>query len=192
MEVEVEVGYQQTMQNDSTDSESGRKSTNLLNTPIGSHVSLETTTFTMNNVPVAQHRKIPAYKEVYIDVDVGKKSDRPEWGHVRYQSVYKPTEAFEMTVQWVQSTGAIVTELVTTEKLLNIIIMSLMHHGYFQVQGWSRKAQQCNLQLVPVPCDPYALPYSSESDSLRGPIFIPLNVECLMDSRSYLFEGVFC
>lgn len=37
------------------------------------------------------------YKDVYVDVDVSKKSDRQEWGHVRYQSVYKPDEAFEVT-----------------------------------------------------------------------------------------------
>lgn len=72
------------------------------------------------------------YKVVYVDVDVGKKSDRQEWGHVKYQSVYKPDEAFEVTLQWMQSTGAIVADL---------------------VQGWSRKAQQCNLQLVPIPND---------------------------------------
>ena len=110
MEVEVEAGY--TTQNDSFDLESGRKPVNVSSTPVGSHVSSDTTVLTVNDVQVAKHRKIPPYKEVYIDVDVGKKSDRPEWGHVRYQSVYKPTEAFEMTIQWVQSTGAIVTELV--------------------------------------------------------------------------------
>lgn len=69
------------------------------------------------------------FKDVYVDVDVSKKSDRQEWGHVRYQSMFKPEEAFEITVQWIQATGSIITDL---------------------VQSWSRKAQQCNLQLVPV------------------------------------------
>ncbi|CAL8081295.1 unnamed protein product [Orchesella dallaii] len=94
------------------------------------------------------------YKTVYVDVDVGKKSDRQEWGHVKYQSVYKPDEAFKVTLQWMQSTGAIVAEL---------------------VQGWSRKAQQCNLQLVPIPNDLF-----DNSDSLRAPIFIPLNISALL------------
>ncbi|ODM94660.1 DEP domain-containing protein 5 [Orchesella cincta] len=93
------------------------------------------------------------YKTVYVDVDVAKKSDRQEWGHVKYQSVYKPDEAFKLTLQWMQSTGAIVADL---------------------VQGWSRKAQQCNLQLVPIPNDLF-----DNSDSLRAPIFIPLNIAAL-------------
>lgn len=43
-----------------------------------------------------------------------------------------------------------------------------------QVQAWSRKAQQCNLQLVPVPTDPFALPNYS-SDPLRGPIKLTID-----------------
>jgi hypothetical protein len=58
-------------------------------------------------------KKSPVYKEVYLDVDVGKKSDRQEWGHVRYQSTYRPDEAFEMVIQWIQATGSIITELVS-------------------------------------------------------------------------------
>jgi len=50
-----------------------------------------------------------------------------------------------------------------------------------QVQGWSRRAQQCNMQLIPVPGDPFALPYSSNSDPLRGPIFIPLAIDSIVD-----------
>lgn len=52
------------------------------------------------------------YKVVYVDVDVSNKSDRQEWGHVKYQSVYKPDEAFEITLQWMQSTGSMVADLV--------------------------------------------------------------------------------
>lgn len=51
-------------------------------------------------------------KVVYVDVDVGKKSDRQEWGHVKYQSIYKPDEAFELSLQWMQASGAIVADLV--------------------------------------------------------------------------------
>lgn len=58
-----------------------------------------------------------------------------------------------------------------------------------QVFGWARKAQTCGLQMVPVPADPFALPYSLKSDPLRGPVFVPLETECLMGSKSYLFEG---
>lgn len=43
--------------------------------------------------------------------------------------------------------------------------------------------------MIPIPHDPLALPYSNKSDPLRGPIFIPLNVEPLMKNKSHLFEG---
>jgi DEPDC5 protein C-terminal region len=45
--------------------------------------------------------------------------------------------------------------------------------------------------MVPVPADPFALPYTEKSDPLRGPIFIPLDTEKLMENRSHLFEGTF-
>lgn len=59
-----------------------------------------------------------------------------------------------------------------------------------QIYNWSRKAQQCGYQLVPIPCDPLAEPFSQfeKSDPLRGPIFIPLNIDCLQQSRTSLFE----
>ena len=60
----------------------------------------------------ADEKKSPLYKEIYLDVDVGKKSDRQEWGHVKYQSTYRPEEAFEIVSQWIQATGSIITELV--------------------------------------------------------------------------------
>lgn len=43
--------------------------------------------------------------------------------------------------------------------------------------------------MVPIPADPFALPFTLKSDPLRGPIFIPLDTEVLMGERSYLFEG---
>uniref|UniRef100_A0A0K8SZ43 DEPDC5 C-terminal domain-containing protein n=1 Tax=Lygus hesperus TaxID=30085 RepID=A0A0K8SZ43_LYGHE len=42
--------------------------------------------------------------------------------------------------------------------------------------------------MVPIPADPFALPCSLKSDPLRGPVFVPVDVESLMGHRSYLFE----
>ncbi|KFM77253.1 DEP domain-containing protein 5, partial [Stegodyphus mimosarum] len=50
------------------------------------------------------------------------------------------------------------------------------------VQSWARKSNMYSLQLVPIPSDPFALPFSDDSDPLRGPIFIPLDLSCLMDT----------
>ncbi|XP_063239930.1 GATOR complex protein Iml1 isoform X2 [Bacillus rossius redtenbacheri] len=110
----------------------------------------------------------PLYKHSHLETDVNNRSDRIEWGHARYQTLYKPGRAYELVVQWVASSGAIVADL---------------------IMGWARKAQTCGLQVVPIPADPLALPFTHKSDPLRGPIFVPLDTECLMGTRSYLFES---
>ncbi|XP_063975968.1 GATOR complex protein Iml1 isoform X1 [Diachasmimorpha longicaudata] len=109
----------------------------------------------------------PACKHTHLDIDLNNKSDRIEWGHLRYQSIFRADHAYEIVVQWVASSGSIVGDLVLL---------------------WQRKAQMCGIQLVPIPSDLLALPFTHKSDPLRGPIFIPLNTECLMANRRYLFE----
>ncbi|XP_014258974.1 GATOR complex protein DEPDC5 isoform X2 [Cimex lectularius] len=113
------------------------------------------------------NQKGPMYKESHLEIDVQNKSDRVEWGHLKYQAAYRPDMAYEMVVQWAAASGPIVADLVF---------------------GWARKAQSCGLQMVPIPADPFALPYSKKSDPLRGPIFIALDTESLMGTKSYLFE----
>ncbi|CAG0888714.1 unnamed protein product [Darwinula stevensoni] len=109
-----------------------------------------------------------SFKEVDLEVDVNGKSDRIEWAHARYQRHYNPAVAYELMVYWVTATGPLIAELVL---------------------GWARKAGQSGFNMVPVPSDPFALPFSWKSDPLRGPIYVPLNTECLMGDQSYLFEG---
>ena len=52
------------------------------------------------------------YKQTHLEVDVNNKSDRIEWGHARYQSVYNVDEAFELVIEWVAASGPIVSDLV--------------------------------------------------------------------------------
>lgn len=92
-----------------------------------------------------------------MEIDVNGKSDRVEWGHCRYQSVFSPDRAYELVIEWEAASGPIVADLVS---------------------GWARKAQAYGLQMIPLPGDPLAL---HKSDPLRGPVFIPLNTECLLD-----------
>ena len=61
---------------------------------------------------------------------------------------------------------------------------------FLQVAHWGRKAATCGFHFLPVPKDPFALPFSPNSDPLRGPIFVPLNVNCLMTKGKELFEGL--
>ena len=41
---------------------------------------------------------------------------------------------------------------------------------------------------MPIPADPLAEPFVDKSDPLRGPILIPLDIECLKQHRINLFD----
>ncbi|XP_055914582.1 GATOR complex protein Iml1 isoform X2 [Eupeodes corollae] len=125
----------------------------------------------LRNTPPPQtwcniQRQRNIYKHSHLEIDVNNKSDRMEWGHVKYHSVMQPGHAFEMVVEWVTASGPIVYDL---------------------IYGWQRKAQQCGFQLMPVPADPLAEPFTEKSDPLRGPMFIPLNT-CFLGNDEALFE----
>ena len=78
------------------------------------------------------------YKQSHLEIDLSSKSDRVEWGHARFNRTMTPGSAFEITVQWITASGPIVYDL---------------------IYGWSRKAQQCGYQLIPIPADPLAEPF---------------------------------
>ncbi|XP_074643885.1 GATOR1 complex protein DEPDC5-like [Tubulanus polymorphus] len=106
-------------------------------------------------------------KEVNVDVDPAGKSDRDEWAVAQYHSHYSPDGPFSLEVQWIVATGAILGEL---------------------VYSWVRKASSCGFHFIPVPLDQFALPYTQNSDPLRGPVFIPLNTCCLMENTDLLVD----
>ncbi|XP_023160418.2 GATOR complex protein Iml1 isoform X6 [Drosophila hydei] len=106
-------------------------------------------------------------RKSHLEIDVNQKSDRMEWGHVKHHTVMQPGFAFELVVEWVTSSGPIVSDLIA---------------------GWMRKAIQCGYQLVSVPADPMAEPFTEKSDPLRGPIFIPLCVNFLPEGRCLFDE----
>ncbi|XP_060856853.1 GATOR complex protein Iml1 isoform X2 [Metopolophium dirhodum] len=113
-------------------------------------------------------REVPWYKEAHLEMDVNSKSDRVEWGHARYQSLYRCDQAYEIIARWVAASGSVVADL---------------------VYNWARKAQTGGFQLIPLPADPFALPYTLKSDPLRGPVFVPLNLECLLtEEHNCLFH----
>lgn len=68
--------------------------------------------------------------------------------------------------------------------------MNLLENFVCKIFIWQRKAQMCGIQMVPIPSDLLALPFTLKSDPLRGPIFIPLDTECLMGNKTFLFEGL--
>lgn len=107
------------------------------------------------------------YKQTHLEIDPQQKSDRIEYGHIRYHSTMTPGYAFELVVQWLTASGPIVYDL---------------------IYGWCRKAQQCGFQLVPIPADLLAEPFTDKSDPLRGPIFINLSISCLEKDGNVLFS----
>lgn len=100
------------------------------------------------------------HKYTNVEVDPAKKSDRREFAIARYHAYYSPVCAFELQLQWMVATGGILGDL---------------------VYSYARKASLCGFHLLPVPCDPFALPYNNSSDPLRGPTFVPLDMEAFPD-----------
>lgn len=112
----------------------------------------------------------PTFKHITIDIEAPKNSsyNRPEWAHVRFHGNYDPACAFEIQCNWLVATGTLLGEM---------------------VNGWARKAGYCGFHLLPVPIDSFALPYTRNSDPLRGPIYVPLKVECITEPGQVLFSG---
>ncbi|KAK2181163.1 hypothetical protein NP493_409g08000 [Ridgeia piscesae] len=108
----------------------------------------------------------PLYKVVNVNIDPSGKSDREEYGTLRYHGNYSTSAAFELELRWIVGTGTILEELVS---------------------NWARKAGPC-FHLISVPGDPFALPFTPGSDPLRGPIFVPLNLSCLTQPGQELFQ----
>jgi len=106
------------------------------------------------------------FRSCTLDPDNSKKSERPEWGQIKYQSRYRPDQAFEFLIKWSVATGAVIADMIRT---------------------WVNRAQSNQLTFIPIPGDPFALP-SQNSDPIRGPIFVPLNTECLREGRQHLFS----
>lgn len=69
---------------------------------------------------------------------------------------------------------------------LNVQVFSYLN---LKIWSWTRKANHCNYELISVPADPMAEPFTEKSDPLRGPIFIPLSEKFLSD-KSVMFGGM--
>jgi hypothetical protein len=107
-------------------------------------------------------------KLVNVDVDPARKSNRVEWASAVYRSHYHPLCAFELEIQWEIATGSLLADLVMV---------------------WSKLANRCNYHIVAAPVDPFATPIVPNSDPLRGPIFIRLNLASLMSNEKIIFEN---
>ena len=105
-------------------------STNFLHYRVPEFLHAELTAYESRKKQREQLAKKEFYKYVNFDIDQLNKSDRKEWGHIKYQRCYNPREAFEMVVHWSVGTGALISEV---------------------LHGWARKSQSLGLTLLPVP-----------------------------------------
>lgn len=107
-------------------------------------------------------------KLVNVDVDPNHKSNRVEWASAVYRSHYHQLCAFELEIQWEMATGQLLAEL---------------------MNSWTKLANRFNYHIVAAPIDPFAMPIDKNSDPLRGPIFVKLNFQCLIQNERVLFEN---
>lgn len=68
------------------------------------------------------------YKFCNLDMDISSKSDRIEWGHLRYQTVFYPDASLEFIFQWVVCTGPLVYELVNFPTVFKSLLDSIRSH----------------------------------------------------------------
>lgn len=100
------------------------------------------------------------FESINMDIDSAlRDARRAEWIHVQYHSFYDIDSAFELVIKWMVASGACIAEM---------------------VQGWSRKAGNSSVHVVPIPWEPFALPHSGKADPLRCPIGIQLHIDCLL------------
>ncbi|CAF0810999.1 unnamed protein product [Brachionus calyciflorus] len=108
-------------------------------------------------------------KLVNVDVDPSRKSNRVEWASAVYRSYYHQLCAFELEVQWEVATCSLLSET---------------------VNSWSKLSNRFNYHIVPAPIDPFAMPLLQNSDPLRGPIYIGLNLKCMLNNETALFQEI--
>lgn len=108
------------------------------------------------------------FKSISMDIDSSlRDAKRSEWVHVQYHSHYEASQAFELVIKWMVASGVGIAEM---------------------VQGWSRRSGHSCVHLVPIPWEPFALPWSGKADPLRCPLFIRLYLDSVdVDSARSLF-----
>ncbi|XP_015788875.1 GATOR complex protein DEPDC5 isoform X2 [Tetranychus urticae] len=113
-------------------------------------------------------KSIMKFNRAVIDLDSTSEDGRVEWMHAKYQAAYHPDYSYEMELQWMVATSYQLVE---------------------KVQQWARKTGAGGFHFVPIPNDPFALPFESKSDPLRGPIFIQLNLDELPPKARQYLQG---
>ena len=87
-------------------------------------------------------------KQVFVDIDPRRLSDRDEWGVLLYDSHYHEKRCFHFEMQWIVATGCLVRELV--ERMMT-------------------RADSFGFRLVPIP-----IAQSASVDEIRRPFHLPL------------------
>lgn len=114
------------------------------------------------------------FKNFTYDLESKNKAqfERAEWINVKFHSLYDPEQAFELIIEWMVATGNAIPEIVSQWGRAKNTGLHIGNRSLFL-------AQNLTIRIVPIPWDPFALPFSSRSDPLRGPIYLSLNIDCL-------------
>ncbi|KAF8566550.1 hypothetical protein P879_08903 [Paragonimus westermani] len=99
-------------------------------------------------------------KSCVCDLDDPATEGRVEWAHCVYDANYHPRCAFSLELQWLVASGTKLSELIS---------------------NWQCRACKFEFHLFPVPCYPFGhATMRSDSDPLRAPIFVSVNVRSLL------------
>ncbi|KAF6778456.1 hypothetical protein AHF37_02025 [Paragonimus kellicotti] len=99
-------------------------------------------------------------KSCVCDLDDPATEGRVEWAHCVYDANYHPRCAFSLELQWLVASGTKLSELIS---------------------NWHCRACKFEFHLFPVPCFPFGhATMRSDTDPLRAPIFVSINVRSLL------------
>jgi hypothetical protein len=105
--------------------------------------------------PADSHlRQFELSRWLRIDVDPHKKSYRPEFASLHFDSIYSPENAFHVRLEWIALTAKLVEEL---------------------IQHWSRIAEKYGLTLIEAPVDEASA--VTASNPFRAPLIIKLALD---------------
>ncbi|KXN66878.1 hypothetical protein CONCODRAFT_19988 [Conidiobolus coronatus NRRL 28638] len=97
--------------------------------------------------------RVQLSRSMVIDLDLSRKSNRPEKAFLHFDTFYNPHQAFHFQIHWLGCTARLIDDL---------------------LQNWSRQAERCGLKLIEAPVSQMKI--TSNEKPFQAPIIIPFSV----------------
>jgi hypothetical protein len=97
--------------------------------------------------------RVQLSRSMVIDLDLSRKSNRPEKAFLHFDTFYNPHQAFHFQIHWLGCTARLIDDL---------------------LQNWSRQAERCGLKLIEAPVSQMKI--ASNEKPFQAPIIIPFSV----------------